>query len=82
MQLSDLRLVLVEGPVGGKDLVSLALRLVLASGDDLDTGLAVPRFYFGEAQEREANVLAGHAWVQDWPGWDAIYNYLDTKTPV
>ena len=85
LTIEALRLVLVETPDEGDSLVSLSMRLVLATGDDLCVPPGVPTIMVGEAQEREAARLARTKYPytrEGWPGWDTIYPWLDLWFPA
>jgi hypothetical protein len=83
-----LRLVLVRTEGEGSDLVSLALRSVLASCEDdgMTAGAEVPVVRIGEEEEREARRMAGlppegqgvPPW--GWPGWEVIFTWLEAKS--
>ena len=77
--LKALRLVLVQTTGSGMDLVSLAHRQVLASGERLVVGPDTTTFVIGENEEQEARKLAGLPEAEGWPGWDVIFDYLDHK---
>jgi hypothetical protein len=74
--LRALDLVFVETAKEGSDLVSLAHRSVLASGDDFTPADGIPIVYLSNKMEAEAARAAGVAAGDGWPGWDAIFDYL------
>ena len=81
MKVEDLRLVIVHTP-DGDELVSLALGRVLCStweSDSLTSDPGTPEVYVGEKEEGEARALAGLPASFDWPGWEVIIPWLETK---
>jgi len=87
LTLASLRLVLVEVPGEGMSLLSLALGIVLAEGDEMEVCPdGVPRFYIGEKQEREIARVIREATEEiegpGFPGWDKVFSYLNLMFPA
>ncbi len=79
-ELKALRLVIMK-TVGDvrRDLISLALHAVIASGDDLAADDSVPVVTIGEEDNRAAVEFDGGEWEGGWPGWERLISHIERK---